>query len=501
MGCVCVWLLLASLLLATAEVRTDRGMHEATESDRPREHPIQVITLDVNAHRYQSFKRHNVHLLPHVKWLDAVNGRHIRRSDAVALGVTTSELAYTSQHLDETTPLVSDGAIGVAMSHYRAWIRAAQQNVSTLVLEDDAFTHPRILEYAASHGAELDRADLTLCGLNQDALLIATDVSGQTQAALLEPAFPTPTFIAAAIAGVQNPSTHARAHRLSLAFGIQCYWVSPRGARRLLADVLPLRHEPLFQPFGQWPPTNMHHEGKSLAWAFAPFPMIQGVLQSQVDIRMNALYKDIQAYVLRPALSFTSNDKASSTVQGVQVHLDERGRARDKMSLSEARELLHDGGTPVPHMAIESPFSSTAPSVTPPEVIFYEEWDPSAWDAARLPAQHRVLIMSNQFELDALAVSRVHTANRQVWEGNSVVFLQTRRSNGDVFPTGHALQQGQLTRDESVLVSREHLTQALQLLSDKPQSQASLPQVLLLGMLATGKYGVVLLPDVVASSR
>jgi hypothetical protein len=80
--------------------------------------------------------------------------------------------------------------------------------------------------------------------------------------------------------------------RLTNAFGLCCYSISPLGARKFLDHCFPLRESELFIC-----EVNLR------------------VGNYGIDVAMNHLYCQSQSYVCFPPLAATANDHAISTVQ------------------------------------------------------------------------------------------------------------------------------------------------------------------------------------------
>lgn len=249
---------------------------------------MHVITFDAASARYNSFRESNPHLLPSLQRWGAVDGSRLPRAAMAHLGVADQELlarrsgsgSGTGSAEKDTSSsssgkktkrntefLVSAGALGAALSHRRVWRRAVAVDAPVLVVEDDVITHPGILQYAADHDAALRAADITLCSLNQDAFFVSTDTKNITAGGMAEPAYPSAAWIRAALAAT-DPEKDVQAHRLSLAFGLGCYWVSPQGAARLLEEAFPLPDAPIFQPPGVWPPQGRRFNGTDIALQF-----------------------------------------------------------------------------------------------------------------------------------------------------------------------------------------------------------------------------------------
>jgi hypothetical protein len=90
----------------------------------------------------------------------------------------------------------------------------------------------------------------------------------------------------------------ARAYPLVWAFGTACYSISPKGAREFKSRLLPLR--PIII---------------SIPEAARASPYSQTFRSVGIDNSMNAVYRDVKAFVCFPPLVVSKNESAKSTVQ------------------------------------------------------------------------------------------------------------------------------------------------------------------------------------------
>jgi glycosyl transferase, family 25 len=79
--------------------------------------------------------------------------------------------------------------------------------------------------------------------------------------------------------------------RLHSAFGLVCYTLSPRGAKKFSERCFPLRNESIFVPGLRRHVTNFG-----------------------IDVAMNQHYANLQAFACFPPLVWTENDKTNSDI-------------------------------------------------------------------------------------------------------------------------------------------------------------------------------------------
>ena len=213
--------------------------------------------------------------------------------------------------------------------------------LNPLILEHDALTHPHTFNYATHHAEELLSADITLCSVNQNSFLVHTDGRNVSHAKFVSPQHPSLERIDKALqaTNVSRVESDKSSHGF---WSASCYFVSPKGAKRLLGSqnrkALPLRLDHIFQynpsvP-GGWPPLGKPD-------ILAPFAPIKSLIQSTLDMRLNALYHVMNARLLQPALAYSPNDPSTSTT----VKVDSGASARNqRLERNEIVELLAGRG-------------------------------------------------------------------------------------------------------------------------------------------------------------
>ncbi len=235
-----------------------------------------VITLDPDSPRFALFRKANAHLPFQI--FRAVPGAGLSQAERLAQNLATPDCLSAGA--------VTDGEIGAAASHLALWREAKHRNVPMLILEDDAITHPKIAEVVA--GLDLSGVDLLFFAVNTDTLLATVSAEGVREFSSFADRYPPPARIADILAGTDLRRLSMR--RLLNGFGLCCYLVTPQGAEKLIRDVLPLRRD------------------------FVEIQGLSGVRVggTSIDRRLNALYGDLRAFVMRPFLAWTPNTDSTT---------------------------------------------------------------------------------------------------------------------------------------------------------------------------------------------
>lgn len=239
--------------------------------------PTRVISLDPAGARFRAFERCNPHV--RAEAFQAVRGDEVDVQACVVQGLVTRELALSGQ--------LHPGTLGAALSHRRLWMEAASGTRGMLVLEDDVVTHPSLGAWISAHHQQLLLEDITYFTVNTDSVLSTVSAQGLQETRVFVPTNPDPGWIVDALA--RTSLAQVRGVRLLHGFGMCCYFVSPAGAGRLLARTFPLTLEAI------------------------PVPLISPALPGlSIDRRLNAFYRELQAWVTLPFLAYTPNDDTTT---------------------------------------------------------------------------------------------------------------------------------------------------------------------------------------------
>ncbi len=237
--------------------------------------PIYVINLDRSTDRMTSFAAWNQHM-PDIHRFSAVDGAALDRAELLRDRLIEPDVNYTN------------GALGCALSHRFFWEVAVSEGAAVTICEDDAVFHKEFLVVAPKLISTLPADwDLVMWGWNFDSILLYDLMPGiSTCLAQFDQ-----EQLRKSINQYQFASVEPYLVRLLRCFGTVCYSVSARGARRLLDFCFPLR--PLF----------------------VSFPLISDAFPNNgIDIAMNAIYAELNAFAALPPLVVTANEHGTSTV-------------------------------------------------------------------------------------------------------------------------------------------------------------------------------------------
>ena len=231
-----------------------------------------VITMDTEGARFKAFKVNNSHLKYDI--FMGLSGKNLTREDRIAAGFVTPELATNGE--------VTNSRLGVALSHFCLWQEVLKTGSGLLIMEDDVMTHPEIWAQLESV-PDRDQKDIVLFTCNMNAPMTLLSPEGVTCATLFDPKDPHPDWIKSTL--VKTDPRHIRYCRLLRAFGLCCYYISPKGAKRLTESLFPLRAEGVFVPL-----------------------ISDLVMQCGLDRRLNALYDELDAFISIPFLAYTPHE-------------------------------------------------------------------------------------------------------------------------------------------------------------------------------------------------
>jgi glycosyl transferase, family 25 len=236
-----------------------------------------VITLDPTGDRFQQFAGNNSHL-PYEAF-QGIRGSNLSLADCVYEKLMTPECLAAG--------IATAGEIGCAASHKKLWELAANSKNGMLILEDDAATHPLICEYIRRHQEEIINADIFLFSINTDSILEVEAPNGLRQVLVFDQKYPSYTWIESALKQTRIDETQM--WRLIKGFGLCCYFLTPKGAKRILELVFPLTLERTALPL-----LNISVPGIN------------------VDKRLIAFYESIDARISMPFLAWSPNSDSTT---------------------------------------------------------------------------------------------------------------------------------------------------------------------------------------------
>jgi GR25 family glycosyltransferase involved in LPS biosynthesis/glycosyltransferase involved in cell wall biosynthesis len=227
--------------------------------------PIRVINLDRSTTRWETFRRRNSHL-GCVERFSAIDGSKIDVRQLREDGIIASDLEYDA------------GTIGCALSHISLWRQAAKENTPLTIFEDDTLSHSSFFRVRAELSDQLPQDwDLVLWGYVYDPLFVWVDL-GFSSAELR-------------FYDRKEPfewTDHHSLMKLKHAFGTQAYSISPKGARKFLEALLPLRKQ------------LVHLPGTGIA-----------INNEGIDSLMNGVFPASRCYICTPPLVVHSDDGKS----------------------------------------------------------------------------------------------------------------------------------------------------------------------------------------------
>lgn len=245
------------------------------------ESTVRVISLDRSKDRKDEFVRANSGLS--YAFVRAVDGRQLPTSKRV-----------DPQLFDRRLTLPSAGAYGCALSHLEQWDFAIAHRVAVTIAEDDAiFRHDFVSESAAVMSRLPPQWDIILWGWNFNSILSVQALPGVSPVVMVF----SEELMRRSVDAFRSMTAQSHPLRLDRAFGIPAYSISPAGAAKFKASCFPMRNFALY------------------------FPLLHGLMSNTgIDVAMNRVYPQAQAYVAFPPLVITRNDKKISTVQNGGGH-------------------------------------------------------------------------------------------------------------------------------------------------------------------------------------
>jgi GR25 family glycosyltransferase involved in LPS biosynthesis len=237
-----------------------------------------VISLARSVDRRKAFLKLNKQAYPGIVVFDAIDGKAISRAEAVAQGV-----------IDPNATGYTPGAVGSAMSHRALWQKCVELGRPILVFEDDAIPRRDFSEQFDRVMAGLkDGWEIVRLGFNLDSV-IDVRLSGFFN---MNGGFSVSSPSAEQLTEFAAYKEPAVAFRLNNAFGLCAYAIAPSGARFLLKKCFPLTDKRIYVP-----------------------ALKRDTVARGTDYMMNAVYREMRAYLTLPPLVLTANSHADSTVQ------------------------------------------------------------------------------------------------------------------------------------------------------------------------------------------
>jgi glycosyl transferase family 25 len=245
-----------------------------------------VINLDRSQDRLAEFASINRHLTSASR-IAAVDGQTLDIPAIARNGLVTADIL-------STYPV---GAVGYAMTTLALWQRAIDSGQNITVSDDDAIFNSQFDARASEIIDSLPPDwDLVLWGWNFDAFISFEMLPGVS---LCLGQFEQERM-RANVQLFQTQTIYPRAYKLLWAFGMPSYTVSPKGALVLKRRCFPLRPMIVTCPEAARGPNA------------ARFQTIG------FDVTLNAVYRDVNAFVCFPPLVIAKNEHSNSTIQKPQ---------------------------------------------------------------------------------------------------------------------------------------------------------------------------------------
>ena len=236
-----------------------------------------LISLKRTPERLAHFQAVNSHLGLPIEILEAVDGLKVDRQGLIDSGLMESDITW------------GPGAIGAALSHRLCWLRAVETGRPVFIVEYDVYLRRDfVTKTLGVIDALPDHWEIVHFGYNTDSGVDIELLPGSPVRGLFNRPFPTQKDCQEFV----EETSPVVPLRLNNAFGNCSYLLAPRGAQKMLDGCFPMSITPFFVPV--------------LKYYLRP--------QSK-DGRMNALYRNMEAFVCVPPLSMPVNDKRTSTVQ------------------------------------------------------------------------------------------------------------------------------------------------------------------------------------------
>ncbi|MBO6037472.1 MAG: glycosyltransferase family 25 protein, partial [Acetobacter sp.] len=192
-----------------------------------------------------------------------------------------------------------DGALGCALSHAEQWRRVISSGGGRTIIEDDAVfcknfeeEHKRLLKTLP------ETWDILLWGYSFYSP-IAYDLLPQFSSCIT---FVNYLNLREDISMYKEASIEGDLFRLVQTFGLFCYSISPKGAKKFLEFCFPIR------PIGVLHPDYKHVHSKNISIPGYSRP----IDNYSIDIAMAALYPESEAYVCVPPLVFATKDEMTT---------------------------------------------------------------------------------------------------------------------------------------------------------------------------------------------
>jgi len=233
---------------------------------------VKVISLSRSQERRRVFSQINGHIK--YEFFDAIDGFDAANQDLI---VDTKIFSGNCQY--------SLAAKGNALSHITLWRECISSGIGVTVVEDDAiFRSDFELQREQMYYQASENWDLIVWGFNFDRMVFLNILPGVSYCAMRF----SQDSLRLHSESYRKSSVKPLLMPLSHCYGTPGYSISPKGASKLLAKILPLKGSNTF--------------------------MNQSFLNLGLDAAMASEYQFLESYISLPPLVVTKNDKSISTV-------------------------------------------------------------------------------------------------------------------------------------------------------------------------------------------
>ena len=205
---------------------------------------------------------------------------HLNATLFAGLSGTSGTLWPRELATDEVLQKSTFHDLGIAETHRRLWNQIAASGRTALVMEDDLVISRRIDAFEDQYSEEIEASDITLCYANMNSIVTLVDDAGVSRT-VLNPELKAPTvkFANQALSRTRQTTLF----RLIHGFGTSCYWITAKGARKLLQVVYPLK-----------------------AGTTKTLPLAMQIDEMTVDRRLQAIYSTVEARITLPFLGYAT---------------------------------------------------------------------------------------------------------------------------------------------------------------------------------------------------
>ena len=219
---------------------------------------IFVISLERSKDRKEIFDDYNSKYIKYI-YHNAIDGKTLKIDDLDDNILKKGSINY------------SNGAIGVALSHLQLWEKCIEMNKPIIIMEDDAIVSKDFNKHINNLMNNLipKKWDIIQLNYNFDSILSYDNTNFETCNSIFNKTKVTKDRISNFV----NSKINTTIAKLNNCFGMSAYIINPTGAKKIKDLCFPLDNRIINMPF------------------------LNNIMCYTIDCMMNAIYKDISAYV------------------------------------------------------------------------------------------------------------------------------------------------------------------------------------------------------------